>query len=42
LVSIEAAEGAIDPERAGYSPKVRLKDGIPELWKWFAKEVFGL
>jgi UDP-glucose 4-epimerase len=25
----------------GYSPTVRIEDGLPDLWKWFTSEVFG-
>jgi UDP-glucose 4-epimerase len=25
----------------GYSPTVRIEDGLPDLWKWFTTEVFG-
>ncbi len=28
-------------ELLGYSPTVRIEDGIPELWKWFETEVFA-
>lgn len=28
-------------ELLGYSPTVRVEDGIPELWKWFETEVFA-
>ena len=24
----------------GYSPTVRIEDGIPRLWQWFKSEVF--
>lgn len=27
-------------ELLGYSPTVRIDDGVPELWKWFKTEVF--
>ncbi len=28
-------------ELLGYAPSVRIADGIPALWRWFATEVFG-
>ena len=27
-------------ELLGYSPRVRIEDGIPQLWEWFSAEVF--
>jgi UDP-glucose 4-epimerase len=29
-------------ELLGYSPAVRIADGIPDLWKWYCAEVFGI
>ena len=27
-------------ELLGYSPAVRIEDGIPRLWEWFTTEIF--